>query len=76
MNALLNPLQQQAQTLSESVTAPIPGSRKIHVEGSRPDIRVPMREIALSPTPKLFGEDLIAFCYWMKLKKFVHMLPS
>ena len=58
MNAQLNPLQQQAQTLSESVTAPIPGSRKIHVEGSRPDIRVPMREIALSPTPKLFGEDI------------------
>ena len=58
MNAQLNPLQQQAQTLSESVTAPIPGSRKSHVEGSRPDIRVPMREIALSPTPKLFGEDV------------------
>ena len=58
MNAQLNPLQQQAQTLSESVTAPIPGSRKIHVEGSRPDLCVPMREIALSPTPKLFGEDI------------------
>ena len=30
---------------------PIAGSRKIHVTGSRPDIRVPMREIAQSPTP-------------------------
>ena len=58
MNAQLNPLQQQAQTLSESVTTPIPGSTKIHLEGSRPDLRVPMREIALSPTPKLFGEDV------------------
>jgi phosphomethylpyrimidine synthase len=32
--------------LSEAVTRPISGSRKIHVEGSRPDLRVPMREIA------------------------------
>jgi phosphomethylpyrimidine synthase len=29
-------------------TGPLPGSRKIHVEGSRPDIRVAMREIALT----------------------------
>ena len=28
----------------------LPGSRKVHVEGSRPDIRVPFREISLSPT--------------------------
>ena len=58
MNAQLNPLQSQAQTLSESVTSPILGSRKTHVQGSRPDIQVPMREIALSPTPKIFGEDI------------------
>ncbi|SDO10310.1 phosphomethylpyrimidine synthase ThiC [Vreelandella arcis] len=30
--------------------APLPGSRKVYVEGSRPDIRVPFREITLSPT--------------------------
>jgi len=30
-------------------TGPLPGSRKIHVEGSRPDIRVAMREIDLEP---------------------------
>jgi phosphomethylpyrimidine synthase len=29
---------------------PLPGSRKVYVEGSRPDIRVPFREITLSPT--------------------------
>jgi phosphomethylpyrimidine synthase len=57
MNAQLNTLQEQAQTLSESVTTPIIGSRKTYIEGSRPDIRVPMREIALTPTPKLFGGD-------------------
>lgn len=27
---------------------PLPASRKIHITGSRPDLRVPMREIALS----------------------------
>ncbi|MFC0336383.1 phosphomethylpyrimidine synthase [Kushneria avicenniae] len=30
--------------------APLPASRKVFIEGSRPDIRVPMREISLSPT--------------------------
>ena len=55
MNAPYEDLQQQAQQLSESVTRPIPGSRRIHVAGSRPDLRVPMREIVLSPTPVTFG---------------------
>lgn len=55
MNAPYEDLQQQAQQLSESVTRPIPGSRRIHVAGSRPDLRVPMREIVLSPTPDTFG---------------------
>ncbi|PLX42695.1 MAG: phosphomethylpyrimidine synthase ThiC, partial [Hyphomicrobiales bacterium] len=31
-------------------TGPLPSSRKIHVTGSRPDIRVPMREIDLHPS--------------------------
>lgn len=34
-----------------------PGSRKIYVEGSRPDIRVPMREISLNDTPASFGAE-------------------
>jgi len=57
MNAQLSALQQQAQQLSESVTRPIPGSRKIFVPGSRPDLQVPMREIALTRTPTLFGGE-------------------
>ncbi|MFD0724080.1 phosphomethylpyrimidine synthase ThiC [Lysobacter brunescens] len=57
MNAVPSTLLQQTEQLSESVTRPIPGSRKIHVEGSRPDLRVPMREIALSRTPTLFGGE-------------------
>jgi len=35
----------QTGKLSEQITQPISGSKKIYIEGSRPDIRVPMREI-------------------------------
>lgn len=34
--------------LDRELNCPIPGSRKIYVQGSRPDLLVPMREIALS----------------------------
>ena len=33
-----------------SIMSSFPGSKKVYVEGSRPDIKVPMREIELSPT--------------------------
>jgi phosphomethylpyrimidine synthase len=36
---------------------PFPASKKVYVEGSRPDIRVPMREITLSPTKTEAGES-------------------
>ena len=39
-----------AGRLSADVTRPFPNSRKIHVAGSRPDIRVGMREIAQTET--------------------------
>jgi len=41
--------------VDEAAVKPLPNSRKIHVEGSRADIRVPMREIAQSDTPASFG---------------------
>jgi phosphomethylpyrimidine synthase len=37
-------------SVDEASVAAFPGSRKIYVEGSRPDIRVPMREISLDDT--------------------------
>jgi len=37
--------------------APLPNSRKIYVTGSRPDIRVPMREITQSDTNESFGSE-------------------
>ncbi|BBJ95150.1 phosphomethylpyrimidine synthase [Xanthomonas campestris pv. campestris] len=55
MNAAPTVLLQQTQTLSAAVTQPIPGSRKIFVQGSRADLQVPMREIVLTRTPTLFG---------------------
>ena len=36
---------------------PLPNSRKVYIEGSRPDIRVPMREISQDDTPTAFGGE-------------------
>ncbi len=44
-------------TVDEAAVKPLPNSRKVYVTGSRPDIRVPMREISLSDTPVMFGEE-------------------
>jgi phosphomethylpyrimidine synthase len=57
MNALPSDLARAAQELSEAVTRPISGSRKIHVQGSRPDLRVALREICQEQTPTLFGGE-------------------
>ncbi|PGM52706.1 phosphomethylpyrimidine synthase ThiC [Bacillus sp. AFS053548] len=40
-----------------SIMSSFSGSNKVYVEGSRPDIKVPMREIQLSPTTGTFGEE-------------------
>ena len=37
---------------------PFPNSRKVYVNGSRPGLRVPMREIDQSPTPEGFGGEI------------------
>ncbi len=41
--------------VDEAAVQPLPKSRKVYVQGSRPDIRVPMREISQSDTP-LYGK--------------------
>ncbi|MFT3848147.1 MAG: phosphomethylpyrimidine synthase ThiC [Propionivibrio sp.] len=43
--------------VDEAAIQPLPNSRKIYVEGSRSDIRVPMREIAQADTPTAFGGE-------------------
>ena len=40
-----------------AAVAPLPASQKIYVQGSRADIRVPMREITQSETPASFGAE-------------------
>ncbi len=57
MNAVPQSLLQQAGQLSEAAIRPIPGSRKVHVEGTLPGVRVPMREIVQARTPTLFGGE-------------------
>ncbi len=56
MNAKEQFIATQAK-VDEAAIAPLPNSRKIYVEGSRPDIRVPMREISQSDTPASFGAE-------------------
>jgi phosphomethylpyrimidine synthase len=46
-----------AAELDESATKAFPMSRKVYVTGSRPDIKVPFREISLSDTPSAFGAE-------------------
>ncbi len=50
MSAIPEEFITKTARLSEEVTRPFANSRKIYAEGSRPDLRVPMREVAQSPT--------------------------
>lgn len=44
-------------TVDEAAVQPLPNSKKVYVTGSRPDIRVPMREISQADTPASFGAE-------------------
>ena len=50
MSAVAKDIAEKATRISAEMRVPFPGSRKIYVNGSRPDLRVPMREISVSPT--------------------------
>src|SRR3972149_7404266 len=43
--------------VDEAAVKPLPNSRQVYVPGSRPGLRVPMREIIQSDTPALFGAE-------------------
>jgi phosphomethylpyrimidine synthase len=43
--------------VDEAAIQPLPNSRKVYVEGSRPDVRVPMREISQADTPTAMGGE-------------------
>ena len=60
MNAVLHPSGQflaATATVDEAAIQPLPNSRKVYVQGSRPDIQVPMREIPQSDTPAAMGAE-------------------
>jgi phosphomethylpyrimidine synthase len=44
-------------TVDEAAIQALPNSRKIYIQGSRPDIQVPMREVSQSDTPASFGAE-------------------
>jgi len=56
MNANPKFLAATAQ-VDEAAIKPLPNSRKVYLEGSRPDLRVPMREVAQADTPTMFGGE-------------------
>ena len=57
MSAIPEDFIRKTARLSNEVTRPFPNSRKIHVQGSRPDIRVPMRQVEQADTPASFGSE-------------------
>ncbi len=57
MSAIPQDFLDRAAELSSDSTKPLDGSTKIYVEGSRPDIQVPMREIHLEDTDSSFGAE-------------------
>jgi phosphomethylpyrimidine synthase len=57
MSAIPQDFINKALHLSEEATRPFPNSSKLYVQGSRPDIRVPMRQIKQADTPASFGAE-------------------
>jgi phosphomethylpyrimidine synthase len=44
-------------SVDQAAVQTLPNSRKVYIQGSRPDIRVPMREITQADTPTMFGGE-------------------
>ncbi len=57
MSAIEERVLSQTAQVDKAAIENFPNSRKIYVEGSRPDIRVPMREITLNDTPLTVGVE-------------------
>ncbi|MFO8153901.1 phosphomethylpyrimidine synthase ThiC [Thioalkalivibrio sp.] len=57
MSAIPEEFVRRTAQVSEAVTRPFPQSRKIFVQGSRPDLRVPMREIVQDATQASMGAE-------------------
>ncbi len=58
MSAIASSIREKSAQLSSDVQQPLPGSRKIYVQGSREDLKVGMREVQCSATAASFGEEV------------------
>jgi phosphomethylpyrimidine synthase len=58
MSAIPQAFVQKTAELSDEVTRPFPSSRKVYVTGSRADLRVPVREVTLTPTQTNAGIEV------------------
>ncbi len=56
-NTEINSAESNKVEIDNLSLAPFPRSKKVYVQGSRKDIRVPMREISLTDTPTDFGGE-------------------
>jgi phosphomethylpyrimidine synthase len=52
------PFLNQSAHVDAAAVKPLPNSRKVYVQGSRPDIQVPMREITQAETPASMGAEV------------------
>ncbi len=57
MSAIPKEFLNKTAALSDEARRPFPSSRKIFVPGSRPDLKVGMREVTLTPTPTSQGAE-------------------
>ncbi len=57
MSAIPQDFIRNTARLSDAATQPFARSRKIHVQGSRPDLRVPMREVSQTDTQTQRGVE-------------------
>ena len=57
MSAIPEDFIQKTTELSQDITKPFPRSKKIFIQGSRPDIKVGMREIECDDTPTQNGVE-------------------
>jgi len=57
MSAIPEDFIQTTNLLSDDVTRPFPGSKRVYLQGSRPDIQVPIREISQMDTETMNGVE-------------------
>ena len=57
MSAIPKSSRSKTAKVNDQAVRPFPSSQKIYAQGSRSDIRVPMREITLTDTPASYGME-------------------